>query len=50
MNYQCAGSMDRLVRWDNEMAVVYCMENSHTARIMLIISYAIKQYLKLDKL
>jgi hypothetical protein len=41
MNYLCMGSMDNLVWWDEETAVAYYMENSHTARIMLIVSYAI---------
>jgi hypothetical protein len=50
MNYLHMGSMDHLVRWDEETVVAYCMENSHTTRIMLIISYAITQYLNLDKL
>jgi hypothetical protein len=44
------GLMDHPVRWDEEMMKAYRMENSHTARIMLIISYVVKQYLKLDKL
>jgi hypothetical protein len=44
------GSMDHPVWWDEEMAATYHMENRHTARITLIISYAVKQYLKLDKL
>jgi hypothetical protein len=30
--------------------VVYHMENNHTLKIMLIVSYAVKKYLKLDKL
>jgi hypothetical protein len=42
--------MDHLVRWDEKTVVAYRMENSHTTRIMLIISYAVKQYLKLGKL
>jgi hypothetical protein len=32
------------------MVAAYHMENSYVARITLIISYAVKQYLKLDKL
>jgi hypothetical protein len=44
------GLMDHLVHWDEEIVVTYHMETSHTARIMLIISYSVKQYLKLDKL
>jgi hypothetical protein len=39
------GSMHHLVQWDEEMVAAYRMENSHTARIMLIISYVVKQYL-----
>jgi hypothetical protein len=42
--------MDHPVQWDKETVVAYCMENSHTRRIMLIISFAVKKYLKLDKL
>jgi hypothetical protein len=42
--------MDHPVWWDEETAAAYRMENSHTTRITLIISYAVKQYLKLDKL
>jgi hypothetical protein len=48
VNYRCVGSMDHPVRWDEKMAAVYHMENSHTERIMLIISYAVKKCLKLD--
>jgi hypothetical protein len=36
--------------WDEEMMVVYRIENNHTFKIMLIVSYAVKKYLKLDKL
>jgi hypothetical protein len=42
--------MDHPVWWDEEMAMTYRMENRHAARIMVIISYAVKQCLKLDKL
>jgi hypothetical protein len=44
------GLIDHPVRWDEEMMEAYRMENSHIARIMLIVSYVVKQYLKLDKL
>jgi hypothetical protein len=50
VNYRGVGSMNHLVRWDEEMVAVYHMENNHTARITLIISYSVKQYLKLYKL
>jgi hypothetical protein len=50
MNYWCVGSMDHPVWWDVETVVMYHMENRHTTRIMLIISYAVMQYLKLHKL
>jgi hypothetical protein len=50
MNCQHVGSMDHLVWWDEETAMAYRMENSHAARIILIISYAVKQCLKLIKL
>jgi hypothetical protein len=50
VNYQEVGSMDHPVWWDKEMVAVYRMEKGHTTRIMLIISYPVKQYLKLDKL
>jgi hypothetical protein len=43
-------SMDHSVRWDKETVAAYRMENSHTKRIILIISFAVKKYLKLDKL
>jgi hypothetical protein len=42
--------MYHLVWWDEEMTMAYHMENSHTARITLVISYVVKQCLKLDKL
>jgi hypothetical protein len=35
------GSMDHSVWQDKETAVAYRMENSHTPRITLIISYAV---------
>jgi hypothetical protein len=44
------GSMDHPVWWDEKMVAVYRMENNHAAIIMLIISYVVKQCLKLDKL
>jgi hypothetical protein len=50
VNYQRVGSIDHPVRWDEEKAVAYRMKNSHATRITLIISYVVKQYLKLDKL
>jgi hypothetical protein len=42
--------MDHLVWRDEEMVVAYGMENSHTVRITLIVSYVVKQCLKLNKL
>jgi hypothetical protein len=50
VNCQHVGSMVHLVRWDEETAAVYHMKNSHTTRIMLIVSNAVKQCLKLDNL
>jgi hypothetical protein len=50
MNCQGMGSMDHPMLWDEEIVAAYHMENSGTARITLIVSYAVKQYLKLDKL
>jgi hypothetical protein len=50
VNYRGMRLMDHPVWWDKETVVAYHMETSHTARIMLIISYLVKQYLKFDKL
>jgi hypothetical protein len=47
---RCVGQMDHLVWWDEETVVTYHTENSHAIRITLIVSYVVKQYLKLDKL
>jgi hypothetical protein len=50
MNCRRVGSMDHMMWWDEEMAAVGHMENRHATRIMLFVSYAVKQCLKLDKL
>jgi hypothetical protein len=42
MNCQGVGSMDHSVWWDDEMVMAYRMENNHTTRIVLIISYVLK--------
>jgi hypothetical protein len=41
VNCQGVGSMEHPVRWDEETVAAYHMDNGHTARITLIVCFAV---------
>jgi hypothetical protein len=50
MKHRGVGWRDHPELWDMEPVVADHMESRHNARTMLISSYSVKQFLKLDKL